>query len=323
MAQKTKFHFNPETLSYERITRTFSSMLKKVLLHLFSGFTLGIAFFFAFNALLDSPKEKRIKAQINQQNAQYEILDRQLNQLQDLINDFKERDNNFYRVIFQADPISEKSLKLNGSNSHFYQQILKSSNSKIMAAVIQKMDTVRAQMYIQSKSYDELLKLAKNYEARLEQIPAIQPVLNKDLSRIASGYGWRIDPIYHTSAFHAGMDFTAPIGTDVYATGNGRVILANWNSGYGSCVEIDHGYGYVTLYGHLSKVLVREGQTVKRGDIIGLVGSTGKSTGPHLHYEVHLNNAVMNPANFYYKDLSPEEYDRMMQLSNNAGRALD
>jgi murein DD-endopeptidase MepM/ murein hydrolase activator NlpD len=284
---------------------------------------LGIVLFFAFNALLDSPKEKRMKAQINQQTAQYEVLERELNQLQTLISDFRERDNNLYRVIFQADPISEKTLKLNNANSYFYQQILKSSNSKVMAAVVKKMDTVRTQMYVQSKSYDELVDLAKNYEARLEQIPAIQPVLNKDLSRVASGFGYRIDPIYHTAAFHAGMDFTAPTGTDVYATGNGKVLLSGWNNGYGNCIEIDHGYGYVTLYGHLSKISVHEGQVVKRGDIIGLVGSTGKSTGPHLHYEVRLNGKVMNPANFYYKDLSPEEYDRMVQLSNNAGQALD
>ena len=156
----------------------------------------------------------------------------------------------------------------------------------------------------------------------MENIPAIQPVLNRDLTRMASGYGWRVDPVYGTRRFHEGMDFTAPTGTDVYATGNGRIIEAGWRQGYGNCILVDHGFGYRTLYAHLHKILKKSGN-VKRGDIIGLVGSTGKSTGPHLHYEVHYHGRPVDPRNFYFQDLSPEEYDRMVQMANNAGNMLD
>ena len=157
----------------------------------------------------------------------------------------------------------------------------------------------------------------------LENLPAIQPVLNRNLTRMASGYGWRIDPVYHSRRFHAGMDFTAPVGTNIFVTGNGTVQSAGWEQGYGNCVQVNHGYGYVTLYGHMSAIKARVGQKVKRGDVIGLVGSTGKSTGPHLHYEVHFKGQVMNPQNYYFLDLSPAEYDRMVQMSNNAGQTFD
>ena len=157
----------------------------------------------------------------------------------------------------------------------------------------------------------------------LQCVPAIQPILNKDLTRTASGFGWRIDPIYRTRRFHAGMDFSAPTGTEIYATGNGTIRKSGWQQGYGNTVEVNHGFGYVTRYAHMQKTNVRVGQKVKRGDVIGFVGNTGKSTGPHLHYEVHYRGKVMNPQNYYFLDLSPEEYDKMVQLSNNAGQMFD
>jgi murein DD-endopeptidase MepM/ murein hydrolase activator NlpD len=197
------------------------------------------------------------------------------------------------------------------------------TNSEIVVTTTKKLDELRKQLYIQSKSYDEIVLLAKNKETMLANLPAIQPVLNKNLKQMASGYGWRIDPIYRTRRFHAGMDFAASIGTSIYATGNGTIISAGWEQGYGNCVQINHGYGYLTLYGHMSAFKVRAGQTVKRGDVIGLVGSTGKSTGPHLHYEVHYKGEVMNPQNYYFLDLSPAEYDKMVQMSNNAGQMFD
>ena len=200
-------------------------------------------------------------------------------------------------------------------------QILEVNNSQ--ATQEQKLNELKKELYIQSKSYDELVSLAKNKENMLQNLPAIQPVLNKDLKQMASGYGWRIDPVYHTRRFHAGMDFAAPTGADIYATGNGQVISAGWQQGYGNCVQINHGYGYVTLYGHMSAFKVRAGQKVKRGDVIGLVGSTGKSTGPHLHYEVHYKGEIMNPQNYYFLDLSPAEYDKMVQMSNNSGQMFD
>ncbi|MDR1653414.1 MAG: peptidoglycan DD-metalloendopeptidase family protein [Prevotellaceae bacterium] len=321
MPKKRKYHFNHETLNYEPIIHTIGDYLKRGLVHLFSAFALGVVFFFVINALIDSPEEKILKNKLKQQGVQYEVLNKEIDEVQTVLADLRERDNNLYRVIFQADPPKLDSTY--SLNSAYYKQLISKTNSEILVATTKKMDEVREQLYSQSKSYDEIVDLAKDYENRLNNIPAIQPVLNKDLTRVASGYGWRIHPVYHTSRFHSGMDFTAPEGTDVYATGNGKVALAEWKSGYGNCVEIDHGYGYLTLYGHLSKIMVRQGQTVLRGDIIGLIGSTGLSTGPHLHYEVHLNGNVMNPQNYYYLDLSPEEYDRMVQLSNNAGQAMD
>jgi murein DD-endopeptidase MepM/ murein hydrolase activator NlpD len=197
------------------------------------------------------------------------------------------------------------------------------NNSELMASTSQQVDALSKMVYVQSKSYDELLNLVKNKEARLLCLPAIMPVLNRDLTRTASGYGWRMDPVYRVSAFHEGMDFTAPQGTDVYATGEGRIVLAGWKQGYGNCIIINHGYNYQTLYGHLSKIRVNKGQKVVRGEVIGDVGSTGKSTGPHLHYEVHFRGKPQNPANYYYLDLSPEEYDRMIQISSNFGQTMD
>ena len=186
-----------------------------------------------------------------------------------------------------------------------------------------KIDLLAKETYIQAKSYDELLELAKTQEVRMENLPAIQPVLNKDLKRTASGYGMRIDPVYHVRRFHAGMDFSAPVGTDVFATGNAKVVFTGWKQGYGNTVELDHGFGYTTLYAHLYKVLVHNGQNVKRGDVIALVGNTGKSTGPHLHYEVRYQDKPVDPRNFYFYDLTPEQYDQMIQLSNNFGHMLD
>ena len=176
---------------------------------------------------------------------------------------------------------------------------------------------------MQSRSFDERVELCKNHDDMLQCIPAIQPISNKDLKKTASGYGTRIDPIYGTKRFHAGMDFSANIGTEVYVTGNGRIASAKWESQYGNCIVVDHGYGYKTRYAHLSKIKVRQGQTVKRGEVIGLVGNTGKSTGPHLHYEVMVKGKIANPVNYYFMDLTPEEYDRMIQMAENHGKIMD
>ncbi|MBP1676075.1 MAG: Peptidase [Bacteroidetes bacterium] len=323
MAKKIKFHFNPDTLSYEPIIHSFAHKLKQILLHLFSGISLGALFFFVFVSTIDSPEEKQLGLEKSRMQAQYKVLDRQFEEVQKVLNDLQQRDDNLYRVVFQAEPIPLEVRRSSAPNTQYYEQLLNMTNSEIVVASTKKMNEIRKQIYIQSKSYDELVNLSKNKEAMLECIPAIQPVLNKDLTRMASGFGWRIDPVYRTRRFHAGMDFTAPIGTDIFATGNGTVVSAGWKQGYGNCVEINHGYGYLTLYGHMSSIKVRVGQKVKRGDVIGLVGSTGKSTGPHLHYEVHLRGQIMNPQNYYFLDLSPAEYDRMVQMSNNSGQMFD
>ena len=320
---KKKFHFNPETLSYEPVEMTLRQKVKRFLIHLISGVSSGAVFFFVFVSIVESPEEKQLSLEKSRMQAQYRLLQKQMGEMQLVLNDLQERDDNLYRVVFQADPIPLSVRKGTAANTEYYAQLLNMTNSQIVVSTTQKVNELRKQLYIQSKSYDDLVHLAKNKEEMLLHIPAIQPVLNKDLTRTASGFGWRIDPIYHTRRFHAGMDFTAPTGTDIFATGNGRVVSAGWQQGYGNCVEIDHGYGYRTLYGHMHKIGVRVGQKLTRGDVIGTVGSTGKSTGPHLHYEVHFRGKPVNPQNFYFLDLSPEEYDRMVQMSNNAGQMFD
>jgi len=320
---KKKFHFNPETLNYEPVVRSFANLLRQILIHAVSGVSLGVVFFFIFVSTVQSPEEKQLSEEKRNMQAQYKVLQRQFDEVQEVLTDLQQRDDNLYRVAFQADPIPLAVRKGTSANTNYYEQLLDMTNSEVVVSTTKKLNELKKQLYIQSRSYDDLVLLAKNREASLQCLPAIQPVLNKDLSRMASGYGWRIDPVYHTRRFHAGMDFTAPTGTDIYATANGTVQSAGWQQGYGNCVQISHGYGYLTLYGHMSAFKVHAGQTVRRGDVIGLVGSTGKSTGPHLHYEVHYKGAVMNPQNYYYLDLSPADYDRMVQMSNNSGEMFD
>jgi murein DD-endopeptidase MepM/ murein hydrolase activator NlpD len=320
---KKKFHFNPETLSYEQIEHTIAYKLKRFLIHALSGVFSGAIFFFIFVSTVQSPQEKQLGQDKSHMEAQYRVLERQLEEVQFVMSDLEQRDDNMYRVVFQADPIPLSVRRGSSANTEYYAQLLDMTNSEIVVSTTKKLNELKKELYIQSKSYDDLVLLAKNKETMLQNLPAIQPVLNKNLTRMASGFGWRIDPIYHTRRFHAGMDFTAPIGTDIFATANGSIQSAGWKQGYGNCVEINHGFGYLTLYGHMSAIKVRVGQKVKRGDVIGLVGSTGKSTGPHCHYEVHYKGEVMNPQNYYYLDLSPADYDRMVQMSNNAGQMFD
>ena len=226
-----------------------------------------------------------------------------------VLDDIESRDDNIYRVIFEAEPIAENIRKAGFGGINRYKKLEGFKSSELMKESSNKMDKILKQLYIQSKSFDEVMDMAMKKKEMLASIPAIQPVSNKDLKRMASGYGYRIDPHYKTRAFHAGMDFTAPRGTPIYATGDGVVTRADRKAkGYGNHVRIDHGYGYVTLYAHMYKIKVRPGQKVKRGDIIGLVGNTGKSVGPHCHYEVRKNGKPLNPVHFYFNDLTPEQY---------------
>jgi murein DD-endopeptidase MepM/ murein hydrolase activator NlpD len=323
MARRAKFHFNPETLSFEKIELTFFQIVKKIFIYLFSSACGGFIAFLIFLSFVDSPEEKQLKKENIHMQAQYNLLSQQMNDLQSLLTDLQQRDDNLYRVVFQADPILSEVRHRQIGNEQRYQALQDMSNSQMMTNITKQMDDLKRQTYIQSKSYDELILLAKSNEQKLLCIPAIQPVFNKDLTRVASGFGIRIDPVYRTRKMHQGMDFTAPTGTDIFVTGNGVVTKAGWMQGYGNCVQINHGFDYETLYAHMNKILVHVGQKVQRGDIIGEIGNTGKSTGPHLHYEVHFKDKPVNPQNYYFLDLSPEEYDKMLQLSQNAGQMFD
>lgn len=320
---RKKFQFNPQTLNYEEVETSVRSVIGRTLLMVFVGILIGIGFFFLFFSIFPSPNDSLKEQQIKRLTAQYEVLNKQVDQMQILLIDLQQRDDNLYRVLLEADPI-DNSLRFQiADKTNYYDDILKETNSSLAANLTRRVDQLEKAIYVQSKSYDEIVHLAQTNEERMKHIPSIQPVLNKDLRRVASGFGYRIDPIYHTPRFHAGMDFTAPTGTDIFATGAGRISYAGWKQGYGNCVIINHGYGYETLYGHMSKILVRQGKEVARGDVIGLVGNTGKSTGPHCHYEVHYKNKVVDPRNYYFMDLSPEDYDKMVQMSDNFGLTMD
>jgi len=320
---KTKYHFNPETLSYEKIDNSFTSRLKRYSIHFLTSFFLGFIFFLIFVFSVESPYQKNLRKENKQILAQYKLLDKRLDQVQEVLADLQLRDDNLYRVIFQADPIPLAIRKGGYDGTNRFNYIKDFTSSEIVLNTTKRATEINREIYIQSKSFDEIVLLAKNKEQMLECIPAIQPVFNKNLQHMASGYGMRIDPVYHTPKFHAGMDFASPIGTKIFATGNGVVTSAGWKQGYGNCITINHGFAYETLYGHMSGFNTRAGARVKRGDLIGFVGSTGKSTGPHLHYEVHYKGSPVNPQNFYFRDLSPAEYDKMLQFTNNSAQVFD
>jgi murein DD-endopeptidase MepM/ murein hydrolase activator NlpD len=290
---------------------------------LFVGMGLGAGSFILLIWIFGSPSEKELRIENSRLLAQYNVLSRRLDEALGVMQGIQQRDDNLYRVVLQADPVADAVRKAGYGGTNRYEELMDMANSDLVVNTTQKMDMLNRQLYIQSKSFDEVVDLFKNHDEMLKCIPAIQPVANKNLKYTASGYGMRIDPIYKTAKFHNGMDFSANIGTPVYATGDGVVKKAGWQSGYGKIIVISHGFGYETWYAHLNKYNVRVGQKVVRGEVIGEVGNTGKSTGPHLHYEVHVKGKVVNPVNYYFMDLSAEEYDRMIELAANQGKVFD
>ena len=323
MSAKKKYKINPETLAMEQVEHGFRYWVRQTGIYILAGIVIGILFLYLFLTFFPSPREKQLLRERASLESQLEVLNSQVDQMQVVMTDLQQRDDNLYRVLFGAEPIPLSVRQGAQRKIDYYEQLAQMTNSELAADLSLKVDLLEKEIYVQAKSYDEVAQMAKEQEIRMENIPAIQPVMNKDLKRVASGYGMRIDPVYHVRKFHQGMDFTAPTGTEVFATGNAKVEFAGWKQGYGNTVILDNGYGYNTLYAHLYKTLVRKGQKVRRSDIIALVGNTGKSTGPHLHYEVRLNDKPVDPRNYYFYDLSPEEYDQMIQLSNNFGQMLD
>lgn len=323
MTTKKKYKINPDTLVLEQVEHGLRYWLRQTGIYIFGGIVLGVIFLYLFLVFFPSPREKQLLREKEALEAQLTHLHHQVDQMQIVMTDLQQRDDNLYRVLFGAEPIPMSIRQGTQRKIAYYEELASMTNSQLSADLALKVDVLEKEMYVQAKSYDDILEMAKNQEIRMENIPAIQPVMNKDLKRVASGYGMRIDPVYHVRKFHQGMDFTAPTGTEVFATGNAKVKFTGWKQGYGNTVILDHGFGYETLYAHLYKSLVRKGQKVRRSDIIALVGNSGKSTGPHLHYEVRLNGKPVDPRNYYFYDLSPEEYDQMIQLSNNFGQMLD
>lgn len=322
---KVKYYYDPKTLSYRKIEKGWKHRLREIGLFLLSSSLFAVLFLLVIDNFVDSPKEKRLKRELEYMGLQYELLQDRMDQVAVVLEEMQKRDDNIYRVIFEADPIPTTVRKAGFGGVNRYKNLEGYEHSRLITETAKKLDIITKQLYVQSRSFDEVIEMAKNKSKLLSAIPAIQPVSNKDLTRMASGYGYRIHPIYKVRKLHTGMDFSAPIGTPIYATGDG-VVSNNekiGGSGYGNYVVINHGYGYQTLYGHMSKITVRKGQKVKRGEVIGYVGNTGTSTAPHLHYEVVRNGKKVNPINYYYNDLTPEEYERMLTISSQENQSFD
>lgn len=321
--RKVYYIYNPKTRTYDRVYPTVRQRVMSLLRSLFVGMGFGIGAFLLFLWIFGTPSEKELRIENSRLQAQYDVLSHRLDEALTVMKDLQQRDDNLYRVMLQADPIADPVRRASYGGTNRYEELMDLANADLVVNTTQKMDMLDRQLYIQSQSFDEVVKLCKENDEKLKCIPAIQPVANKNLKYTASGYGLRIDPIYNTTKFHEGMDFSANIGTPVYATGNGVVTKAGWQSGYGKIIKIDHGYGYETWYAHLNDMDVRVGQKVVRGQVIGEVGNTGKSTGPHLHYEVHVKGRVVNPVNYYFMDLNADDYDKMIQMAANHGKVYD
>ncbi len=321
---KDTYYYNSNTLEYEKVKKTWGQRIWQLL-----GFLI-VSLFFAFVTLslgytfFTPPAQANLEESLKELDNNYLIINKKIDYLSSVLNEIEGRDDQIYRVIFESDPLPSLLRKGSNTDRQKFKELSKSSKSDIIKTTLDKIQELERRIYVQSKSFDQLESYYKNRHLYLEAIPAIQPIANEKLKRIASGFGSRIHPIYKTRKSHTGIDFTAPSGTEIYATGNGIVTHSgNQGDGYGNKVIINHGYGYETLYGHCSRVLVRKGQKVKRGQKIALVGNTGQSSGPHLHYEVIRNDVKINPVNFFFNDLTPEEYNQVLILAEQDNQSLD
>lgn len=319
-----KFIFNEKTLKYEKAVVSFSTKALRALSFIAATLLFSLIISSLFYMFVDSPKERILRAELNGLKDEYAVLDKEVNRMSDILENLHYRDNSIYRVIFESEPIASDMWQAGSGGVNKYKELEHYDNADLMIDIAKRVDKMKRQMAIQSKSYDHITKLIKGKEQMLAAIPSIQPILNKDLTRIASGFGTRIDPVYKVPKFHAGLDFTAPTGTEIHATGDGVVELVEFNyGGYGNQVVINHGYGYKTRYGHMSRFTVQRGQKIKRGETIGYVGNTGKSTGPHVHYEVLKNNNAVNPVYFFYSDMDDAMFAKMIERTEEAGQSLD
>jgi len=322
--RRAKYKFNPESLSFDRITLEFRDILLRFMAYFLGSLFIAAIYGVIFTIFFDSPKEKALKREIEQLTLQYELMNREMDKMEKILDHLKETDDNLYRTIFEAEPVPSTLREGGIGGINRYKELENYSNSKLIIETAEKLDRIKKKIVVQSKSFDELISLAREKEAMLASIPAIMPLSNKDLTRTASGWGLRIHPIYKIVRFHYGIDFTAPVGTEVYATGDGVVEnLVSSRRGYGNHIIINHGFGYKTIYAHLDRFNVRQGQKVKRGDIIGFVGNTGLSIAPHLHYEIELNGLKVDPVNYFFHDLTPEEYERIIELASRSGQSFD
>lgn len=320
----TKYKFNPDSLSFDKIKLGIKTLLLRSLTFLVGSVIISLIYWSIFASFFDSPKEKALKREVEELTVQYDLIHREMASVESVLEDLQKTDDNLYRSIFEAEPISSTLRDGGIGGVNRYESLEGYNNSNLVIETARRLDKIRKKVYVQSKSFDELIRMAKEKEEMLKSIPAIIPIANKDLTRTASGFGWRIHPFYKISKFHYGMDFTAPSGTEVYATGKGTVIAVNSTQrGFGKHIIINHGFGYSSIYAHLSNFNVRVGQKVQRGDIIGFVGNTGTSVANHLHYEIKLNGVNVDPVNYYFEDLNSAEYEKMVELASKTGQSFD
>jgi murein DD-endopeptidase MepM/ murein hydrolase activator NlpD len=322
--KKVKYYYNTNTLRYEKLVVPLRVKLLRILGFLATAIVTGliiVAFAFRF---LDSPKEKLLRMQYERSQQDFLSINGKVRDLEQRLKQLEKRDNDVYRTIFEANPVPDSARAKQLEMEKEIQLVSAMDENELAYSLSATLTSISNRISFQEGSYREIEDMIKDKEKLLASTPAIQPVSNKDLNRVASGFGYRIDPVYKTVKFHAGLDFSAPQGTPIYATADGRVTTAgNKSNGFGNHVIINHGFGYETLYGHMVRVKVRNGQLVKRGEVIGWVGSTGKSTGPHLHYEVHKGGRNIDPIYFFYNDLTPEQYQQILKLAASGNQSFD
>jgi hypothetical protein len=322
--KKIKYYYNTNTLRYEKLETPLHVKLLRVLGFMSAAIVTSIIIVSIAYRYFPSTKEKALMQYNEQLQERYWVLDEQVAKMQQRMIQLEDRDNDIYRTIFEANPIPDSMRAKDMAQQKEMEMVASMTNYELENSIVHSLHNLQNRIVNQEKSYVEITSFIKNKEQLLACTPAIQPVSNSDLKRLASGFGYRIDPVYKTVKMHAGLDFAAPQGTPIYATANGVVKTAgNLGNGYGNHVVLNHGYGYETLYGHMYKVKVKPGERIKRGEIIGWVGSTGKSTGPHCHYEVHKNGRHLDPVYFFYNDLSPEQYDRLLKMSSSNNQSFD
>ena len=319
-----KYYYDSETLTYRPLKKDSKRLVKNTFIFLFASAIFGFGTIIIAEQFFESPREKALNRELQNLDLQYNLLNKKITEAEEVLANVENRDNGIYRLYFEANPIPEEQRKQGFGGVNRYKKYEGFDNSEMIISTNKRIDELQKRIIIQSKSLDEITALAKDKEKFLARIPAIQPIKNEDLTRMASGYGYRSDPFTKIRKFHYGMDFTAPRGTPIYASGDGIIKRADSRaSGYGRHIRIDHGYGYVSLYAHLYKYNVEIGQKVKRGDLIGYVGSSGRSQAPHLHYEVFIDKKRINPVNFYYGNLSTEEFNMLLSIASLENQSLD
>lgn len=320
---RTNYRYNPETLTFERYKQPAWYRIFKIVGFVAIAFLFSILNITLYSYFFPTPKEKAQQREIEQMAVQYELMTKKLSQMETVLDQLAQKDKNLYRVIFEAEPIPESFWEGGYGGVDRASQFRHMKKGELLALTSRRLHDVKSKLVILSKSYQELAQLAANKEELLSHIPAIQPVSNKDLKRLSSGFGYRYHPILKYRKFHYGTDFTAPTGTAIYSTGDGVVEKARRVPGYGNHVVINHGFGYKTIYAHMSEIKVRRGQKIKRGQVLGLVGNTGLSRGPHLHYEVVKNGKKVNPVHYFTNDLTAGQYEEVLRLSRQANQSLD